>query len=194
MVRFLMIGVFAALAAIGVAQHLSALGDSGPPHAVAAVAQPVGDASPAPDGEASIAKSGDGHFWADGQVDGHPVHFLIDTGATWYMVDPALADQIVRVLMAETGSLGVRGQTLTRWLARRHHEEVEVDGFPVRVKVSPGRVKAEYDDVARVARRVGRPIREITWRAESAARRREERSGHPSAHQPEGEGPDDRAG
>jgi aspartyl protease family protein len=82
MVRFLMIGVFAAIAAIGVAQHLSALGDSGPPHAVAAVAQPAGDASPAPDGEASIAKSGDGHFWADGQVDGHPVHFLIDTGAT----------------------------------------------------------------------------------------------------------------
>jgi pyridinium-3,5-bisthiocarboxylic acid mononucleotide nickel chelatase len=110
------------------------------------------------------------------------------------LCDPALADQIVKVMMAETGSLGVRCQTLTRWLARRQSEEVEVDGFPVRVKVSPGRVKAEYDDVARVARRVGRPIREITSRAEAEARRRTERAVHPSGHQPEGEGPDDRAG
>ncbi|MGH9126495.1 MAG: nickel pincer cofactor biosynthesis protein LarC [Acidimicrobiales bacterium] len=97
------------------------------------------------------------------------------------LADPALADQVAKVLMAETGTLGVRSQTVTRWLARRQVEEVEVDGFPVRVKVSPGRIKAEYDDVARVARRVGRPIREITWRAESAARRQEERSEHPSS-------------
>lgn len=97
------------------------------------------------------------------------------------LADPALADQVAKVLMAETGTLGVRGQTVTRWLARRQVEEVEVDGFPVRVKISPGRIKAEYDDVARVARRVGRPIREITWRAESAARRQDERSEHPSS-------------
>jgi hypothetical protein len=100
------------------------------------------------------------------------------------LADPALADQVAKVLMAETGSLGVRAQTLTRWLARRQTEEVEVEGYPVRVKVSPGRVKAEYDDVARVARRVGMPIREITWRAESAARRQDERAEHPSAHPP----------
>ena len=31
--------------------------------------------------------------------------------------------------------------------------EVEVDGLPVRVKVSAGRVKVEHDDAARVARR-----------------------------------------
>jgi pyridinium-3,5-bisthiocarboxylic acid mononucleotide nickel chelatase len=111
------------------------------------------------------------------------------------LCDPALADQVVRVLMSETGSLGVRGQTLTRWLARRQIEEVEVDGFPVRVKVSPGRVKAEYDDVARVARRVGSPIREITWRAETAARRQEARAEHPSAHQSDDDdGPGDQAG
>ncbi len=113
------------------------------------------------------------------------------------LCDPALADHVVKVLMSETGSLGVRAQTLTRWLARRQMEEVEVDGFPVRVKVSPGRIKAEYDDVARVARRVGRPIREITWRAEAATRRRDERAGHPSGHQPdtaEQGGPDDEAG
>ncbi|HEY1750657.1 MAG TPA: TIGR02281 family clan AA aspartic protease [Caulobacteraceae bacterium] len=83
MVRFVVIGVFAVLCAAGLAQRLNALGDPGAPHPVAAVAQPSADAPPpAADGEAAIAKSGDGHFWADGQVDGHPVHFLIDTGAT----------------------------------------------------------------------------------------------------------------
>ena len=107
------------------------------------------------------------------------------------LADPALADQVAKVLMAETGTLGVRGQTLTRWLARRQVEEVEVDGFPVRVKVSPGRIKAEYDDVARVARRVGRPIREITWRAETAARRQEARAEHPSTDSGGGGAPGD---
>jgi len=150
---------------------------------------------------------------ATGEVLAHTVAELLSAGAhdAWItpmimkkgrpahvisaLCDPALADQLVQVLMAETGTLGVRGQTLSRWLARRHREEVEVDGFPVRVKVSPGRVKAEYDDVARVARRVGRPIREITWRAESEARRRGERAEHPTARLPELEdGPDGEAG
>jgi len=37
-------------------------------------------------GEASIAKSSDGHFWAEAEVDGHPVRFLVDTGATAKLV------------------------------------------------------------------------------------------------------------
>ncbi len=56
------------------------------------------------------------------------------------------------VLVAETGSLGVRGTTLERWPPARQPGTVEVDGYPIRVKVSPGRVKVEHDDAARVAR------------------------------------------
>jgi aspartyl protease family protein len=83
MVRFLVIGAFAVLCAAGLARQLSALGEPRAPHPVAAVAQPpTTDQAPSAYGEASIAKSGDGHFWADGEVDGHPVRFLIDTGAT----------------------------------------------------------------------------------------------------------------
>ena len=148
---------------------------------------------------------------ATGEVLAHTVAELLSSGAqdAWItpaimkkgrpghvvsaLCDPALADQVARVLMAETGSLGVRGQALNRWLARRRIDEVEVDGFPVRVKVSPGRIKAEYDDAARVARRVGRPLREISSRAEAEARRRGERAEHPS-RQPNGDGPDGRAG
>jgi uncharacterized protein (DUF111 family) len=90
------------------------------------------------------------------------------------LADPALAPQVSRVLLAETGSLGVRGQTLHRWPRARVSEEVEVDGVPVRVKVSPGRVKVEHDDAARAARRTGQPLREVVARAEAAWRRRAE--------------------
>jgi uncharacterized protein (TIGR00299 family) protein len=148
-----------------------------------------------------------------GEVVAHTVSELLGAGAhdAWitsvimkkgrpaYVVsalcDPALADELARVLMAETGSLGVRAQTMSRWLSRRDVRDVDVDGFPVRIKVSPGRVKAEYEDVARVARRVGRPVREITWRAEAEGRRRLERAQHPSAEQDEsGRSPDGEAG
>ena len=46
--------------------------------------------------------------------------------------------------------------------ARGRCERVLVEGHAVRVKVSPGRIKAEYDDAAKVARRTGRPLREVT--------------------------------
>ena len=82
------------------------------------------------------------------------------------LCDPALASQVARVLTAETGSLGVRGTTLERWPRVREETEVEVAGLPVRVKVSPGRVKVEHDDAARVARRAGVPLREVVFRAE----------------------------
>ncbi|MGH9083956.1 MAG: nickel pincer cofactor biosynthesis protein LarC [Acidimicrobiales bacterium] len=86
------------------------------------------------------------------------------------LADVALARQVAATLTAETGSLGVRGTTLERWPSARREETVEVEGFPVRIKVSPGRVKVEHDDAARVARRAGLPLREVISRAEAAGR------------------------
>ena len=93
------------------------------------------------------------------------------------LVDPALAGELARVLTDETGSLGVRGSMLERWPAARHDGEVEVGGVPVRVKISPGRVKVEHDDAARAARRAGLPLREAVRRAEEAWHRRMEQEG-----------------
>jgi uncharacterized protein (TIGR00299 family) protein len=127
---------------------------------------------------------------ATGEVLAHAVAALLDAGAhdAWItpivmkkgrpaytvsvLVDPALADQAGRVLARETGSLGVRGRTLERWPAARAASEVEVEGVPVRVKVSAGRVKVEHDDAARAARRTGLPLREVLSRAEAAWRAR----------------------
>jgi hypothetical protein len=125
-----------------------------------------------------------------GEVLAHTIAALLDAGAhdAWItpivmkkgrpahtvsaLADPALAAQIGAVLTTETGSLGVRGTTLERWPSARTTDEVEVAGLPVRVKVSAGRAKVEYDDAARVAERAGLPVREVMSRAEQAARDR----------------------
>ncbi|HZA76520.1 MAG TPA: nickel pincer cofactor biosynthesis protein LarC [Acidimicrobiales bacterium] len=126
---------------------------------------------------------------AGGEVLAHAIGALLEAGAhdAWVtpivmkkgrpahtvsaLVDPALAEQVAAALMAETGTLGLRGTTLDRWPAARAVDTVDVDGMPVRVKVSPGRVKVEHDDAARVARTQGRPLREVLSVAESEARR-----------------------
>jgi uncharacterized protein (DUF111 family) len=128
---------------------------------------------------------------ATGETLAHTISALLDTGAydAWVtpivmkkgrpahvvsaVTDPVLAAQVSRVLVEETGSLGVRGQLVDRWPAARSATEVEVDGLPVRVKVSAGRIKVEHDDAARAARRTGLPLREVVSRAEEAWRRRQ---------------------
>ncbi len=125
---------------------------------------------------------------ATGETLAHAVAALLDAGAhdAWVtpivmkkgrpaytvsaLADTALAAQVATTLTAETGSLGVRGTTLERWPSARSIDTVEVEGYPVRVKVSPGRFKVEHDDAARVARRAGLPLREVLSLAEAAAR------------------------
>lgn len=86
------------------------------------------------------------------------------------LCDPVHASTLRSLLRAETGTLGVRGSTLQRWPVPREMGTVDVDSYPIRIKASPGRIKAEYDDVARVAHRSGLPLREVATRAEEAWR------------------------
>ncbi len=88
--------------------------------------------------------------------------------------DIAMAEHLGAILMAETGSLGVRSTTVDRWTADRSFVEVEVDGFPIRIKVGPGRAKAEFDDAVTIARKTGVPVREVIAKAETAFRRASE--------------------
>jgi uncharacterized protein (TIGR00299 family) protein len=92
------------------------------------------------------------------------------------VADPALAASLRKVILDETGSLGVRASGVERWPVPRDTEHVWVQGLPVRVKVSPGRVKAEHDDAARVGRRLGMPLREVSALAEASWRQARERS------------------
>ncbi len=94
---------------------------------------------------------------------GRPAHVISVVG------DPLAVDDLRRLLVSETGTLGVRVQTVRRWAASREIGEVMVEGYPVRVKSSGAQVKAEHADAARVARLTGLPAREVARRAEAAA-------------------------
>jgi pyridinium-3,5-bisthiocarboxylic acid mononucleotide nickel chelatase len=85
--------------------------------------------------------------------------------------EPAAVGRLRQVLADETGTLGIRFQTWQRWPAERQFGEVEVSGYPVRVKRGPRRIKAEHDDAARVAVLLRLPVREVARRAEEAAHR-----------------------
>jgi uncharacterized protein (TIGR00299 family) protein len=130
---------------------------------------------------------------ATGETLAHAVSALMDAGAldAWVtptlmkkgrpghlvsvLSDPPLAGHLRAVLTTETGTFGVRAYGVHRWPAQREMDEVEVAGIPVRVKVSPGRVKAEHADATRAARRLGMPLREVVSRAEAAWRAQTER-------------------
>ena len=79
-------------------------------------------------------------------------------------------EKISKVLTSETGSLGVRSQTLHRWPAARDFQTVEIEGHIIGVKVTSGRAKIEHDDAVRAAQALGVPLREILSRAEEAWR------------------------
>lgn len=96
---------------------------------------------------------------------GRPAHVLS------VLSDPAAVGRMRQVLADETGTLGIRAQSWQRWPSERQLAEVEVGGYPVRVKKGPRRIKAEHDDAARVARLLRLPVREVARRAEELAHR-----------------------
>ncbi len=89
------------------------------------------------------------------------------------------ADRLARIVMRETGSLGIRiFPSLHRFVAEREERviSVEIGGrtFSVRAKVSSIsdevlQIKAEHDDCKRIARESGLPLREVARRAEERA-------------------------
>lgn len=91
---------------------------------------------------------------------GRPAHTL------HALVDPARAATLREAMVAETGTLGVRASTVQRWPQSREIHTVEVDGHPVRMKVSGSRAKPEHDDVAAAARALGRALRDVSCHAE----------------------------
>lgn len=122
-----------------------------------------------------------------GEVLAHTIARLLDAGAfdAWAtpivmkkgrpahtvsaLCDPARVEPIAAVLLAETGSLGVRATTVERWPQRRENATVVVDGQSIAVKLGAGRVKVEHDDAAAAAAVLSRPLRDIIAAAERAA-------------------------
>ncbi len=103
MFRHMVVLVVAVAVALGLAQQMVRMtsAHAAPPVVAQAVpslipfsggesgSDPVVQASPSPPYPqpsgwgAQLAKGADGHYWAQADVNGHPVHFLVDTGASF---------------------------------------------------------------------------------------------------------------
>lgn len=78
---------------------------------------------------------------------------------------PEEADRLAALIMKHTTTLGVRRQDLSRYILKRSIETVETPHGPVRVKKASGmgigRCKAEYEDLAEIARKHGLSLSEV---------------------------------
>jgi uncharacterized protein (TIGR00299 family) protein len=93
---------------------------------------------------------------------GHVLHLLTDATKV-----ETLRREIARL----TGTMGVRAMPVERWPEAREMTTVVLDGMSIRMKVTSGRAKPEFDDVALVAAKTGAPLHEVASRAEEAWRR-----------------------
>ena len=73
--------------------------------------------------------------------------------------------KMVELLFRHTTTLGVREHISRRFTLKRREETVETAYGPVRKKISQGhgvaRAKLEYEDLAAIAKKTGRPLEEI---------------------------------
>ena len=76
----------------------------------------------------------------------------------------------MRMLVSETGTLGLRGSVIQRWPQTRQEKSVTVHGHKIRIKIGSGRIKVENDDAVSAARALAIPLREVLALAEIAAR------------------------
>lgn len=68
------------------------------------------------------------------------------------LCSPDLASDLRHVIFAETGTLGIRSETVAKHMLPRHIETVDVHGHQIRIKVGPYSAKPEYEDLAEASR------------------------------------------
>lgn len=118
-----------------------------------------------------------------GEVLGHTIERCLQAGAddAWaqpivmkkgrpghalsVMCSPDLADQLRDLIMAETGTLGVRRQLVTKEALPRTTVSVTVEGQSIRIKVGPNHAKPEFDDLASAAEATGLTVKHLAQRA-----------------------------
>jgi uncharacterized protein (DUF111 family) len=100
---------------------------------------------------------------------GRPAHTLSA------LVDAARADGVRAAIFRQTSTIGLREQPLTKHALEREFVAVEVGGHQVSVKLarhagSVVNAQPEYDDVARAATALGRPVVDVLAEATALAR------------------------
>ena len=101
---------------------------------------------------------------------GRPAHALS------VLVPPDRAEAVRTTVFRETSAIGLREQRLAKHALEREMSSVDVDGHTIGVKLArhEGAVvnaMPEYDDVARAATAVGRPVADVLADAVAASRK-----------------------
>jgi uncharacterized protein (TIGR00299 family) protein len=92
---------------------------------------------------------------------GHVLHVLAEA---------TQVEVLRREISRATGTMGVRAMPVERWPVAREMTTVVIDGITIRMKVTSGRAKPEFDDVAQAAAKTGATLHEVASRAEEAWR------------------------
>jgi uncharacterized protein (TIGR00299 family) protein len=117
------------------------------------------------------------------EIIGHTVDRLLEAGAddAWVvpvgmkkgrpghelrvLCQPALAPALRELLFIETGTLGVRAETVVKHTVDRTFLPVEVRGHTIMIKVGPHGAKPEHDDLVAAGRATGVPVRRLALEA-----------------------------
>ncbi len=94
MLRLAVLALVGAVSAVGAAQAVVSLNPAGRAAALTAPVSITSTDGPAAGDAASIAKSADGHYWAEADVNGSRVRFLVDTGASAVALTPEDAKRL----------------------------------------------------------------------------------------------------
>jgi uncharacterized protein (DUF111 family) len=120
---------------------------------------------------ASLLRAGASDAWLTPIVmkKGRPAHTLS------VLVSGDRADAVRTVVFRETSTIGLREIPVGKTALERVMRTVEVAGQTVHVKLALHRgqvvnVQPEYDDVAEVAARTGRPVKDVLAEAVAASR------------------------
>lgn len=88
---------------------------------------------------------------------------------------PERSREFAQLLLTHTTTIGVRKRLCSRMVLRSRWAEAETDYGPLRVKISEGygvtRYKPEFEDVRRIAKGSGMPLKEVEAKAAAAVRK-----------------------
>jgi uncharacterized protein (DUF111 family) len=93
---------------------------------------------------------------------GRPAHVL------HVLVRPEDTPALQQLVLAETGSLGIRRSTVSRTPLHRQSTTIDLDGVSIRVKHGPHGAKPEHDDLVTAADALGLPLRAVAGRVARA--------------------------
>lgn len=98
------------------------------------------------------------------------------------------ADALERIVLDQTGALGIRRLRVDRTTLERRFTTVDLDGAEVRVKTGPVRSKGEFDDIARISRERSRSFLDVEAEVNERIRTAEQAPARPLSSHDHSEG------